>query len=41
VALGVAVLATLFFGMYPRLLFELADASARTLGAVGIAATLR
>ena len=37
-ALGVAVAATLVLGVYPRLLFELADASARTLGAAGIAA---
>ena len=41
IALGVAVLATLVLGLYPRLLFELADASARTLGAVGVAASLR
>ena len=40
-ALGVAVVATLVLGVYPRLLFELADASARTLGAVGIAAAVR
>jgi NADH-quinone oxidoreductase subunit N len=40
-ALGVAVLATLALGVYPRLLFELADASARTLGAAGIVATMR
>ena len=32
VALGVAVAATLVLGVYPRLLFEVADASARTLG---------
>ena len=41
IALGVAVLATLVLGLYPRLLFELADASARTLGAVGVAASIR
>jgi NADH-quinone oxidoreductase subunit N len=41
VALAVAVLATLALGIYPRLLFELADASARTLGAAGLSATLR
>src|SRR5213076_1625160 len=35
-ALGVAVLATIVIGVYPRLLFELADMSARTLGAAGI-----
>jgi NADH-quinone oxidoreductase subunit N len=40
-ALAVAVVATLILGVYPRLLFELADASARTLGAVGIAASVR
>jgi NADH-quinone oxidoreductase subunit N len=41
-ALSVAVLATLVFGVYPRLLFEIADASARTLGvAGGVAAALR
>src|SRR5438445_6872811 len=31
-ALGIAVLATIVIGVYPRLLFELADMSARTLG---------
>ncbi|MBI3493819.1 MAG: NADH-quinone oxidoreductase subunit N [Acidobacteria bacterium] len=40
-ALGVAVLATIVLGVYPRLLFEAADASARTLGAAGIAAAIR
>jgi NADH-quinone oxidoreductase subunit N len=40
-ALGVAVVATVVLGVYPRLLFELADASARTLGAVGVAAVIR
>jgi NADH-quinone oxidoreductase subunit N len=41
-ALGVAVIATIVLGIYPRLLFELADASARTLGAAGVtAAALR
>jgi NADH-quinone oxidoreductase subunit N len=39
--LGLAVVATLVLGIYPRLLFELADASARTLGAGGIAAIIR
>jgi NADH-quinone oxidoreductase subunit N len=38
-ALGVAVFGTLFLGVYPQLLFQLADMSARTLGAAG-AATL-
>jgi NADH-quinone oxidoreductase subunit N len=41
VALGVAVLGTLVLGVYPRLLFEIAEASARTLGAAGITAALR
>jgi NADH-quinone oxidoreductase subunit N len=41
VVLGVAVAATLVFGVYPRLLFELAEMSARTLGAAGAAAALR
>jgi NADH-quinone oxidoreductase subunit N len=41
VVLGLAVAATLVLGVYPRLLFELADVSARTLGAAGIAAALR
>jgi len=40
IALGVALVATIVIGVYPRLLFELADASARTLGAVGVAASL-
>src|SRR5262245_31683591 len=40
-ALAVAVAATLVLGVYPRLLFQVADASARTLGAAGIAAALR
>jgi len=33
--LAVAVVATLVLGVYPRLLFEVAEASARTLGAAG------
>jgi len=41
VVLGVAVAATLLFGVYPQLLFQLADASAQTLGAVNAAAALR
>ena len=41
VVLGVAVAATLVLGVYPRLLFELAEASARTLGAAGITAAIR
>jgi NADH-quinone oxidoreductase subunit N len=39
--LGIAVAATLVLGVYPRLLFELAEASARTLGASGATAALR
>jgi hypothetical protein len=31
--LGTAVVATIVLGIYPRLLFELAEASAATLGA--------
>jgi NADH-quinone oxidoreductase subunit N len=41
VALGVAVAATLVLGVYPRLLFELAEASARTLGAAAVSAAIR
>jgi NADH-quinone oxidoreductase subunit N len=41
VVLGVAVLGTLVIGVYPRLLFEVAELSARTLGAAGVAAALR
>jgi NADH-quinone oxidoreductase subunit N len=40
-ALTVAVVATLVLGVYPRLLFQVAEASARTLGASGILAALR
>jgi NADH-quinone oxidoreductase subunit N len=40
-ALGVAVVATLVFGVYPKLLFELADAAAGTLGAAGVTAAIR
>jgi len=40
-ALVVAVVATLGLGVYPRLLFEAAEASARTLGAGGVAAVIR
>ena len=40
-AVAVAVVATLLLGVYPRALFDFAEASARTLGAVGLAATLR
>jgi NADH-quinone oxidoreductase subunit N len=38
--LGAAVAATIVLGIYPRLLFEVAEASARTLGAGGIVAAL-
>ena len=41
VVLGLAVVATLVLGIYPRLLFELADASARTLGVAGVSASVR
>ena len=40
-ALAIAVAATLVLGLYPRLLFEVADASAKTLGVAGLTATLR
>ena len=39
-ALAVAVAATLVLGVYPRLLFEAADASARTLGIASVTAAL-
>jgi NADH-quinone oxidoreductase subunit N len=41
VALAVAVVATLLFGIYPEQLFALADASARTLGVSALSASLR
>src|SRR5437773_1247414 len=41
VALGVAVVATLVLGLYPRLLFELAEASASTIGAAAITTAIR
>ena len=40
-ALGVAVVATIALGIYPRQLFEIAEASARTLGAAVITAASR
>jgi hypothetical protein len=40
-AMGVAIVATIFLGVYPRLLFELAEASARTLGATALIAAIR
>jgi NADH-quinone oxidoreductase subunit N len=39
--LALAVIATLLLGVYPRLLFDAAEASARTLGAAAITAALR
>ena len=41
VVLGLAVAATLVLGVYPQLLFQVAEASARTLGAAGVTAALR
>ena len=41
VALAVAVAATIVLGIYPRLLFEVAEASARTLGIAGSLTALR
>jgi NADH-quinone oxidoreductase subunit N len=41
IVLGLALAATLVLGVYPRLLFEVADASARTLGVAGISASAR
>jgi hypothetical protein len=38
--LAVAVAATLVLGVYPRVLFVVAEASARTLGAGGVAAII-
>jgi len=40
-ALGVAVVATLALGVYPRFLFDVAAASARTLGAAVLTAGIR
>jgi NADH-quinone oxidoreductase subunit N len=40
-AIGVAVAATFVLGVYPRFLFEAAEASVRTLGVAGITAALR
>jgi NADH-quinone oxidoreductase subunit N len=40
-ALVVAVAATIVLGIYPRALFEVAEASARTLGVVGSLTALR
>jgi NADH-quinone oxidoreductase subunit N len=41
ILLAVTIAGTVAIGIYPRPLFDLADASARTLGVTGIAATLR
>src|SRR5438067_11099439 len=41
VALAVAIAATLVLGVYPRILFEAAEASARTLGVASIATAVR
>jgi len=40
-AMAVAVVATIALGVYPRALFDVAEASARTLGASGILAAIR
>jgi len=40
-ALTAAVVATIVLGVYPQLLFNVATASARTLGAIGASAALR
>ena len=40
-AMAVAVVATIALGVYPQLLFDVAEKSARTLGATGILASLR
>jgi NADH-quinone oxidoreductase subunit N len=41
VALTLALVATLYFGVYPKALFEFADASARTLGSLAVTAAVR
>ena len=40
VLLAVTIAGTLVIGIYPRPLFDLADLSARALGAAGVAASL-
>jgi NADH-quinone oxidoreductase subunit N len=40
-ALAVAVVATLVLGVYPRMLFDFAESSARTLGVTAVAAAVR
>ena len=41
IALAISVVATLALGMYPRALFEIADASARTLGVAAFTSASR
>ncbi len=41
IALGVAVVATLVLGIYPRLLFDLAAGSAQAIGMAGLTAAIR
>ena len=41
IALAVAVIATIALGVYPRLLFELAEASASTIGSAAITTAIR
>src|SRR5262252_3348071 len=41
VAVAVTVVATIALGIYPRVLFDVADASARTLGAASLTAALK
>jgi len=40
-AVAAALVATIVLGVYPRVLFDVADASARTLGAAGLTAALK
>jgi NADH-quinone oxidoreductase subunit N len=40
-AMAIAVVATLFLGVYPRALFEIAEASARAIGSPAIVALIR
>jgi NADH-quinone oxidoreductase subunit N len=41
ISLAIAVAATLILGIYPRLLFDVAEASARTLGVAPVTTALR
>ncbi|MGE5360717.1 MAG: NADH-quinone oxidoreductase subunit N [Bacteroidales bacterium] len=41
VALTLALVGTLYFGVYPKALFAFADVSARALGTIGVAAAVR